>query len=212
MKLFVFAVVLALGCNQSGSTPPTTTETKPAAAATQPPVLPPGHPDVSGQKPALPAGHPDISMDAQQLPHGAAAGDATNPKWVVPQDWKPSKQSSVRRASFVVTGADNQAAEISVTVFPGDVGGLLANVNRWRGQIELEPITGEQVADLTKKLDVNGVAATVVDFANDATGKQMVVATISRDGNSWFFKMTGDKPVIEAQKAAFLGFVKSAKF
>ena len=212
MKPLLFAIVLAIGCNQSGSTPPPTVETKPAASAMQLPVLPPAHPDVSGQKPALPAGHPPIDMSAQQLPPGTTAGAATNPQWVVPQDWQPGKQSSMRRASFVVNGAENQAAEISVTAFPGDVGGLLANVNRWRGQIGLEPTTGEKVADLTQKLDVNGAPATVVDFANDATGKRLLVATISHGGNSWFFKMTGDLPVVEAQKAAFLDFVKSVKF
>lgn len=209
--LFV-AIVLGLGCNQSGSTPPPTAATNPAAAATQPPVLPPGHPDLSGQKPALPPGHPAIDMSAQQFPPGATAGDATNPHWNAPTDWQPGNLSSMRRASFLVKGADSQAAEIAVTVFPGDVGGLLANVNRWRGQIGLEPTTAVKVAVLTQTLDVNGVAATVVDFANDATGKRILVAMIPHGGNSWFFKMTGDKPVVEAQKAAFLDFVKSVKF
>jgi hypothetical protein len=38
------------------------------------------------------------------------------------------------------------------------------------------------------------------------------VATIPHAGNSWFFKMTGDAPLVEAQKEAFLEFVKSVKF
>jgi hypothetical protein len=31
-------------------------------------------------------------------------------------------------------------AEVTVSAFPGDTGGLLANLNRWRGQIGLEPV------------------------------------------------------------------------
>ena len=195
------ATVIALGCNQAGAMPPAATTTNAVVK------LPAGHPDIGEPKSALPSGHPNIDMSTQQLPPGTTAGDATNPQWVVPKDWQPGKTSSMRRASFAVTGA-----EIAVTVFPGDVGGLLANLNRWRGQIGLEPTTAEKLADLTQKLTVNGVAATVVDIANDATGKRMLVATIPQGGNSWFFKITGDKPLVEAQKAAFLDFVKSVKF
>ena len=218
MKLLRFpwyllvALGLALGWNPAGATPPPAAEPPPAATDTPPPALPPGHPDISGQKPALPAGHPNMEMSAQQLPPGTAASDATNPHWAVPKDWQPGKPSSMRRASFIVKGTDNQVAEIAVSVFPGDVGGLLANVNRWRGQIGLEPTTAEKLADLVQKLDANGIAATVVDLANAATGKRMLVATIPHGGNSWFLKMTGDKPVAEAQQAAFLEFVKSVKF
>ena len=216
MKLFRYAryllvaMGLVLGCNQSGSTPPPAAETKPAAAPA--PALPPGHPDISGQTQALPTGHPTIDMSAQQLPPGATASDVTNPQWVVPPDWQPGKQSSMRRASYVVNGAEGHSAEIAVSVFPGDVGGLLANVNRWRGQLGLEPATAEQLAGLVQKLDVPGSAATMVDFTNAATGKRLLVATISQGGNSWFFKMTGDQAVVAAQQVAFLNFVKSVKF
>jgi len=209
MKLshsLLVAIALALGCNQSGSTQPPVTET-------QPPALPPGHPDMTGQKPALPPGHPSLDMSAQQLPAGATAGSTTNPQWVVPKDWQPGNVSSMRRASFILKGVENKTAEVVVTVFPGEVGGLVANVNRWRGQLGLEPATAETFGQIPfPKLDVNGIPAIVVDFANKATGKRMIVATILREGNSWFFKMTGDAPVVEAQKTAFLEFVKSVKF
>ena len=32
------------------------------------------------------------------------------------------------------------------------------------------------------------------------------------EGNSWFFKITGDAPLVEAPKDAFMQFVKSVKF
>jgi hypothetical protein len=166
----------------------------------------------------LPPGHPDISsMSGQSLPAGAAS-DAPNPQWTVPADWQQGNPSSMRRATFLVKGADGQSAEIAVSVFPGDVGGLMANINRWRGQIGLGPVAPDEIAGITSDLNVNGTKATVVDFKADAAppGKtqppRMVVVTVPNAGNSWFFKMTGDAPLVGAQKDSFLQFVKSVKF
>ena len=57
-----------------------------------------------------------------------------------PTTWKDGKTSSMRIASLKVDDQNGSELDISVTTFPGDVGGLLANVNRWVGQIELSPV------------------------------------------------------------------------
>lgn len=124
----------------------------------------------------------------------------------------------MRRATYLVTGMDGQTAEIAVSVFPGDVGGVVANINRWRSQIGLGPVAPDEISGMTSDLDVNGTKATVVDFKADAvpSGKtqppRMIVVTVRNAGNSWFFKMTGDAPLVEGQKEPFLQFVKSVKF
>ena len=124
----------------------------------------------------------------------------------------------MRRATFVAKGTEGQTAEIVVSVFPGDVGGLLANINRWRSQIGLGPVAPDEISGITSDLVINGTKATVVDFKADTApaGKaqplRMVVVTIPQAGNSWFFKMTGDSPLVEAQKETFLQFVKSVQF
>ena len=146
-------------------------------------------------------------MSKQTLPAGSDT-DVANPHWVAPKEWQAGPPSSVRRASFAVNAEGGQAIDISVTVFPGDVGGMEANINRWRGQIGLAPAAGVT----TVTIDVNGNTATLVDFTNDANGKRMMVVTIPHAGNSWFFKMNGDAPLVEAQKDNFLEFVKSVKF
>ena len=124
----------------------------------------------------------------------------------------------MRRATFLLKNTGGQTAEVAVSVFPGDVGGLLANVNRWRGQIGLGPVAPDEVASITSDIDANGTKATVVDFQTDKApaGKsqpqRMVVVTLPNAGNSWFFKMTGDAPLVGAQKETLLQFVKSVKF
>jgi hypothetical protein len=174
-------------------------------------------PPKESAQPTLPPGHPNIDMSAQTLPPGAAS-DAPNPKWTVPKDWQEGKASSMRRASFVAKGADGQTADIAVTVFPGDVGGLLMNINRWRGQIGLGPVAPDEISGITSDLEVDGVKSTVVDFKgeNPPAGKtqpqRMIVVTVPHAGNSWFFKMTGDASLVESQKESFLRFVQSVKF
>jgi hypothetical protein len=211
-SIFVAGALVGVGCSKLGDT---SQQTPLPPAAVPAPTLPA---TTGTQTPALPPGHPDIgSMSGQSLPAGSAS-DAPNPQWSVPANWQQGNPSSMRRATFEVTGADGQTAEIVVSVFPGDVGGLMANVNRWRGQIGLAPVAPDEIAGITSDLDVNGTKAVVVDFKADTAppGKtqppRMIVVTVPNAGNSWFFKMTGDAPLVDAQKDPFLQFVKSAKF
>ena len=67
--------------------------------------------------------------------------------WQVPQSWIEKDPSSMRLASFDVPYGNN-IADISITNFSGDGGGLLANVNRWRRQLELDPISIERINSL----------------------------------------------------------------
>lgn len=60
-------------------------------------------------------------------------------QWFIPEGWKSGKKSSMRIGSFSVTDANDSSLDISVTAFPGDLGGLLPNVRRWLGQIGLIP-------------------------------------------------------------------------
>jgi hypothetical protein len=156
-------------------------------------------------------------MNAQSLPAGSAS-DAPNPQWTAPPDWQQGSASSMRRATYVVKGADGQTAEVVVSVFPGDVGGLMANVNRWRGQIGMGPAAPDEISNFTSDLEVDGTKSTVVDLKADAVpaGKtqppRMIVVTVPHAGSSWFFKITGDAQFVAAQKDAFLQFVKSVKF
>lgn len=158
-----------------------------------------------------------MDMSAQTLPAGAMA-EAKNPKWTVPEDWKPGKTSSMRRGSFSVAGADNAKADIAVTVFPGDVGGLVANVNRWRGQLGLPAATADEIKGMTTKVDCIGTTATIVDITSKPahSGKgstaRMIVATVPEGGNTWFIKLTGESELVGAQKENFVKFVQSLKF
>ena len=64
--------------------------------------------------------------------------------WNVPQHWIPKDKGSLRLASYQIPVLDS-FADLSVTKFGGDAGGVAANVNRWRKQLGLQPETLEEI-------------------------------------------------------------------
>lgn len=143
-----------------------------------------------------------------------ASGGAEGATWQAPASWQVVPTTPELLAKFSA-GTGSSAANITISRFPGDVGGLFANVNRWRGQIQLAPITEAELPSLVTLVDVLGGRATLVDMTNDkaATGNQRLIAAIvSRDGQSWFYKMMGDAGTVGREKDAFVQFVQSVRY
>ena len=67
--------------------------------------------------------------------------------WTVPDGWEAGKESSMRLASYNVPLSGGEVGDFSLVKLGGAAGGVLANLNRWRGQIGLEDATMEQVAE-----------------------------------------------------------------
>ena len=133
-----------------------------------------------------------------------------------PPHWQPQPPAPMRKASFFVQEADGAKVDISVTSFQGESGGLLANINRWRGQLGLDAVDAEQLESTIERRTLAGREFLIVDFANEqapADKKQRVIgAIVPAPGETWFFKMTGDDALTAAQKPAFFEVLESAEF
>ncbi len=132
--------------------------------------------------------------------------------WAAPADWKPKSPGAMRKGSFTVSGAAGDA-DLSITAFPGDVGGELANLNRWRGQIQLAPLAEGDLATVTTHLEQNGLTFIVVDFVSPSTNQpsRIVGAIVPVNGATWFFKLMGPDATVAAAKPAFLEFLKTVR-
>lgn len=173
-------------------------------------ALPPhGHGMASTNTKRVPS---DSSAPALDVPNPPAA---SHPAWEVPASWKEVPPSQMLLAKFLVNGAGGNA-DVTVSSFPGEVGGLLANVNRWRRQAGLGALTQEQMEKEVTVLDVPGGKATVVDLSgkDPETGNDMRLIGVvwPRPGETWFYKLKGDSPVAEKEKPAFLKFVQSVRY
>jgi len=137
------------------------------------------------------------------------------PEWQVPAGWQPAAATTMRLASFVIEGTGGQKGDLSVVVLGSKGGGALANVNRWRGQLSLDPLdeaglSREGVALTTPA----GDAALVVDLSGKGAfeGQRILGAIVERADRAWFYKLTGPSALVDAQKDAFLGFLRSVKY
>ncbi len=104
----------------------------------------------------------------------------------------------MRKATYAVPGENGAVGDLSITAFPGAVGGELANLNRWRGQLQLSPIAEADVAGAVTRLTVNGLSVTLVDFSGGTPDKpaRMLGAIVPYDGANWFFKLTGPADLV----------------
>jgi hypothetical protein len=175
---------------------------------------------VEFQKSAAPA-----PMDLSQLPPShlaipetttqVAATPMDKPVWMVPSNWKEGELMQFLVARYVIQGNGDTTATVNVSELDGDGGGLLANVNRWRGQLGQPPVADDDVSKLPT-LDASSAKATIADFTGTdmRSGKpaRMIGLVLPLNGHTWFYKLTGDPDLVAAQKDTFIAFVQSAKY
>lgn len=133
--------------------------------------------------------------------------------WSAPAAWHGKAASAMRKGSYAVSGPGGADADLSITAFPGDVGGDLANVNRWRGQLQLPPLAAAALDGAVDRFQAHGLSFTVVDLlgAGGANPQRILGAIVPVDGSTWFFKLMGPAPVVAAAKPDFLEFLKTVR-
>jgi hypothetical protein len=119
----------------------------------------------------------------------------------------------MRKGTYIIKGSDGAEAELAITAFPGNVGGDLANVNRWRGQLQVAPIDAAQLERDLVRFTANGLSIAMVDIAGPSgpTAQRMLGGIIPHAGATWFFKLTGPDALVAGQKDAFVAFLKSVR-
>jgi hypothetical protein len=125
----------------------------------------------------------------------------------LPDGWQQLPGSDFLVAKYLIKGDGNAKADVNV----GRAGGsLLANVNRWRGQIGLSAVSENDLSKLLQSVEVSGKKAALVDLAGDSTRIIAVIVPVGEQ--SWFYKIMGDAKIVEQQKETFMKFVRSAPF
>jgi len=97
-------------------------------------------------------------------------------------------------------------AEVFVSIFPSDTGGVLANVNRWRRQVGLGEIDEDGLKSCTSPLE-GAPNAVVVNLTNE--NRSLLGAIVPRDGQWWFYKLLGDTPAVTPEHDHFVHFAQS---
>lgn len=145
---------------------------------------------------------------ASGAPNGRSGpGESAELTYQVPEGWEELGPGAMgRKAGFRVTDGD-RVAETTISTAGG---GLLANVNRWRGQVMLEPIDEEQLqieAQFIAVGDSKGAYFRLVGPQRTILG---VVAPVA--GDVWFIKLASDNELAEREREHFEQLVKSIHF
>jgi hypothetical protein len=156
-----------------------------------------------------------VNVAMQSGSAGLAPLPGTPAQWTRPNGWSEQPLSEMRLGSFKVDGPNATSADVSVIAFPGEAGGLISNLNRWRGQLQLAPLDEDQLRQIIRRTEVEGVPTYLVDFQtaeNAPKPSRILGAVLQTADRTWFVKMTGPPELIEIQRQKFLDFVNSFRF
>lgn len=186
----------------SGTPPPTAGKPTPAAPPPPPPKVntaeTPGAP-LTSNPPASPAATTSPAVPAQPPAPGKALA--------IPADWTVLTPGPMQAAKFSVPEKDGAKAEVSVSIFPSDTGGTLANVRRWRGQMGLPEADDATVQASAKPLEGGPAGAIFVELANNGQG--FLGAIVPRGGEWYFYKLVGGAPAVAAARESFIVFARA---
>ena len=166
--------------------------------------LPPSHPPIGGSD-ALPS-QPMLSQ----------ASDQTKPNWQVPTGWKELPGGPFLVSKFSIGAEDTPPTTVNVSMSQGEGGGLVMNVNRWRGQIGLSPLPEAEISKALTSLDTAGGKAMFIDLAgtDPKSGQKarIVGAIVSQPNRTWFYKLMGGDATVTKEKDTFAKFVEGVKY
>ncbi len=153
----------------------------------------------------------DADNQAIQAAHAAQnsmapAGTGFTSK--LPEGWaEVSSSSAMRKVSYSIEGTSIDFYLISLTM--GDVP---SNVNRWRGQVGLPPVSPEAIAQDLVTFQVGGHAVNYIEIYNEEGGKGIIAAIIDLAPQYWYFTAKGSVDELKANAAGIRSFLESIQF
>ena len=136
------------------------------------------------------------------------ADSASGISYQTPDSWTEFPPSSIRKANFTIDNASG-TAEVSITVFPGDVGGTLANINRWRQQIGLSSIDQVSLNENISSIIISNHQGYFTKLEGNT--ESILGGILPFHGSTWFIKMQGNILAIDKEVDTFKSFLSSIR-
>ena len=128
--------------------------------------------------------------------------------WKKPESWIPSSGSSMRLASFDIPYSEG-SGDLSVIQLDGTGGGVEANVNRWRRQLNLEP---QSLSEIEKEIIENKGGLGVykmIRLINEELESAFLCAIIPAGHLTLFVKLSAKPHGIREIETDFISFCSS---
>ena len=128
--------------------------------------------------------------------------------WEQPDTWVPSKGSSMRLASYSIPYSGGYG-DLSVIQLAGTGGGLEPNVNRWRRQLNLEPISLIEIEKNIIEKEGKLGKYSMKQIINEKMDSAFLCAIIPAGNNTIFIKLSLRPMGIMEVKDDFITFCSS---
>lgn len=131
-------------------------------------------------------------------------------RFQVPSDWVDAGPRMMCSLNFSV----GEETECYLVVLAGDGGGLVPNLDRWQGQLGLDPLSEEQI-DALPLVDFLGDSGVLLEAKGDYTGmsgeeslkeKTLLGLALMGEESAYFLKMVGPSEEVAAHRTTFLDF------
>ena len=159
--------------------------------------------------------HSDITMPQAPI----SKGTKVKLSWKLPVDWVERTSSGMRLATFS-TGNGTDLVECTIVSLGSQAGSLQANVERWMRQINLPPLSQNDMNKFLSKQEKlktqERIPFSLIDFtalqedAQDSSPSIIAVILFFEDSNI-FVKMTGNKVALIKNKEKFRSLCQSLK-
>jgi hypothetical protein len=156
--------------------------------------------------------HPETGRAPPLGPGDVAQSQGGSFRWQTPPDWKETPPRPMRLVSFQM----GRASECYVSVLGGGGGGLVANLDRWKGELGLSRTTPSEVASL-QRVPMLGREAVLFEgvgeyssMGGDPRPDSAVLGAICmREQDAVFVKMIGPREEVLALRETFVRFLAS---
>ena len=156
----------------------------------------------------LRAGKAPVRAVAPAVPAPSVpSGGGHQPTWEAPEHWERKPSTQMRIGNYAVANDAGESLDFSITSFPGQVGGILANVNRWLGQVGMDSTDEEGLSKYLSDRTIDEKPAKLVIAESDE--QALYAAILFHEGRSWFLKLMGDVSLAQSEKENFLSLIDS---
>ena len=156
---------------------------------------------------------------ADSVPEGASDNSRDGLVWESPAGWRRGPDRSMRTVTYFA-GPEGEV-ECYVAVLGGDGGGLKSNLDRWRQQMGVGPLSSAELAALERIPSLGGDAVLIEvpgsyrGMSNEHVEDALMLGAMALQSvggapeRAVFVKLIGPRHLAEAERASFRQFVAS---
>jgi len=153
-----------------------------------------------------------MSEPAKTRPMEGPRKEPAQMKYDKPEGWNDAPLVPKSQVTFEARDGE-RVVTISITRAGGS---LAANLNRWRGQVGLNPLPDDELAKSLTKLPIGARTGEFAELTgtDPSSGKEKtILGVIIPDGEATVFvKLSGDPELAARERSRFEAFAKSLKF